>query len=159
MTEDDIDVRSSFRLEYIEQATKLAKLGATDNELADFFDVAVRVLHRWKVRYPEFFEALKVGKGDADARVVRSLYQRAVGYTIETEKVFCNTKGDVTRVPTVEHIQPSDTAAIFWLKNRDRDNWRDKQEHEHTGKDGAAIQAEVTVKAVLAAMDKVADEC
>jgi hypothetical protein len=38
-----------------------------------------------------------------------------------------------------EHVPPDVTAQIFWLKNRRRDEWRDKQEHEHTGKDGAAL--------------------
>jgi hypothetical protein len=35
----------------------------------------------------------------------------------------------------VEHVPPSDVAAIFWLKNRDPANWRDAWQLEHvTGK-------------------------
>src|SRR3546814_5222390 len=59
----------------------------------------------------------------------------AVGYTFESEKIFCH-DGVVTRAPTVEHVPPSTTAQIFWLKNRRRDLWRDRIDSELTGKDG-----------------------
>ena len=37
--------------------------------------------------------------------------------------------------PYVEHVPPSDVAAIFWLKNRDPAHWRDAWQLEHvTGK-------------------------
>ena len=31
----------------------------------------------------------------------------------------------------IEHIPPDTTAAIFWLKNRDPQHWRDSQQLEH----------------------------
>jgi hypothetical protein len=34
--------------------------------------------------------------------------------------------------PYVEHVPPDTTAAIFWLKNRDPQHWRDVQNLEHT---------------------------
>ena len=39
----------------------------------------------------------------------------------------------VTKVQTIKHYPPSETAMIFWLKNRDPENWRDRQEVEHSG--------------------------
>ena len=48
---------------------------------------------------------------EADARVKRSLYSRAVGYSFNSEKIFCNKDGEVTRVPIVEHVPPDVTAA------------------------------------------------
>lgn len=121
---------SDFREEFIEQGRKLAQLGATDREIAAFFEVAESTLYLWKHTHPEFSEALKVGKDAADNRVVQSLYRKAVGYTFDSEKIF-QFEGQVIRAPTVEHVPPSDTAAIFWLKNRRKDKWRDKQEVEH----------------------------
>jgi hypothetical protein len=56
-----------------------------------------------------------------DARVEQSLYQRAVGYSFKSEKVFCNKDGEVTRVPIVEHVPPDVTAQIFWLKRACQD--------------------------------------
>jgi hypothetical protein len=60
---------------------------------------------------------------------------RAVGYSFNSEKIFCNKDGEVTRVPIVEHVPPDVTAQIFWLKNRDPAHWRDAWQLEHvTGK-------------------------
>ena len=78
---------------------------------------------------------LCIGKAEADDRVERSLYSRAVGYSFNSEKIFCNKDGEVTRVPIVEHVPPDVTAQIFWLKNRDPARWRDAWQLEHvTGK-------------------------
>jgi hypothetical protein len=69
---------------------------------------------------------------ESDARVERSLYNRAVGYSFNSEKIFCNKDGEVTRVPIVEHVPPDVTAQIFWLKNRDPARWRDAWQVEHS---------------------------
>ena len=37
-------------------------------------------------------------------------------------------------VPYTEHYPPDTTACIFWLKNRQKAAWRDRQEVEHSGK-------------------------
>ena len=34
------------------------------------------------------------------------------------------------RVPYVEHVPPDTTACIFWLKNRRREDWRDRVDIE-----------------------------
>jgi hypothetical protein len=67
-----------------------------------------------------------VGKKEADQRVERSLYQKAVGYSYDAVKIFmpAGAKKPVI-VPYVEHVPPSDVAGIFWLKNRDPAHWRD----------------------------------
>lgn len=123
---------TSFRKEFVEQARKLATLGATDREAAEFFKVAESTLYLWKHTQPAFSEALKVGKETADARVEQSLYRKATGYSFDGEKVF-QYEGEVIRAPIVEHVPPSDTAIIFWLKNRKPGEWRDKRDVEHSG--------------------------
>jgi hypothetical protein len=71
----------------------------------------------------------------SDNRVERSLYNRAVGYSFQAEKIFCNKDGIVTHVPYIEHVPPDVTAQIFWLKNRDPAHWRNAWQLEHvTGK-------------------------
>lgn len=119
---------SSFKAEYVEQAEKLCKLGATDVELADFFEVSVATLYRWKNEFPEFCDALKSGKEVADERVERSLYHRATGYTFDSVH-FSSFQGQVTATPYREHVPPDTTAMIFWLKNRRSAEWRDRTEH------------------------------
>lgn len=125
---------SLFKPEYIEQAAKLCLLGATDIEIARFFGICVDTLNNWKIKYPDFVASIKTAKGEADERVERSLYQKATGYTFESEKIF-QYDGRVVRAKTIEHVPPSDTAMIFWLKNRRPEQWRDIQKHE-VGKPG-----------------------
>ena len=117
---------SKFKAEFVSQAVKLAALGATDRETADFFGVNEATLYRWKHTQPEFCEALKVGKDTADARVEASLYRKAVGYAHDAVKIAVNAQGEVTQVPFTEHYAPDTTACIFWLKNRRPAEWRDK---------------------------------
>lgn len=134
---------SKFKEEYIEQARKLCELGLTDEELARYFEVHVATIYRWQATIPAFCEALKVGKAPADDRVERSLYHKACGYTFDSEKVF-NHQGEIVRAKTVEHVPPDTTAAIFWLKNRRKDEWRDR--HEHSGPGGGPIEHNVGVQ-------------
>jgi len=132
---------TSYRQEFAGQAEKLAALGATDIEVADFFEVDVRTVYRWKHDHEEFCQALNVGKTKADERVVNSLYQKAIGYEQEAVKIFM--PGGATEpvyAPYREKIAPDTTAAIFWLKNRQPEQWRDKQEVNHSG------SVEVTTK-------------
>ncbi len=119
--------KSTFRPEYIETARKLAALGAVNREIAAVIGVSERTLHRWKLEHPEFAVELRLGKEAADRRVEQSLYHRAIGYTYDTVKIgFYDGKPVVAEY--VEHVPPDTTAAIFWLKNRKPEEWRDKRE-------------------------------
>lgn len=124
---------AAWQPEFIEIARRLAQLGATDWEAAQFFGIRMQTLYRWQHSYPGFSEALKVGKELADDRVERSLYRRALGYHHDAVKIFNNKDTGTTVVPFVEHVPPDVTACIFWLKNRRREIWRDKIDHEHKG--------------------------
>jgi hypothetical protein len=118
---------SKYQPEVAEQAYKLCMLGATDKEMADFFGVAESTLNLWKKEHKEFSESLKRGKVLADANVANRLYQRAMGYEHPEDKIF-NDNGEPLIKPTVKHYPPDSVAAIFWLKNRRKDQWRDKQD-------------------------------
>lgn len=125
---------TSYKNEYAKQATSLAALGATDMEIADFFEVEVRTIYRWKHDHPDFCQALKAGKEASDERVERSLYQKAIGYEQDEVKIFMPAGADKpVYAPYRAKIAPDTTAAIFWLKNRRSQEWREKQEMEHTG--------------------------
>ena len=114
-----------FKQSYVEQARKLAQLGATDREIASFFEVTEQTINNWKLSHPEFFESLKVGKEMADERVVQSLYRRALGYSYDAVKIFMPAgKDEPVYAPYVEHNPPDTSAMIFWLKNRRSSEWR-----------------------------------
>jgi hypothetical protein len=58
------------------------------------------------------------------ARVERSLYERANGYSYDAVKIFmpAGAKKPVY-APCVEHMPPDVTACIFWMKNRMPGRW------------------------------------
>lgn len=125
-------MKSIYKPEYAEQARKLCLLGATDKELANFFCVAESTINKWKTDYPEFSESIKSGKDIADGDVADRLYRRAMGYSHKAVKIF-NDQGAPLEVEYTEHYPPDTTACIFWLKNRQKGKWRDKQEVEQSG--------------------------
>ena len=119
---------TEYKEEYNEQAYKLCLLGAIDKDLADFFDVGESTINNWKLRYPEFVESIKRGKQIADANVADKLYQRATGYE-HPELITVSFQGAITdEKEVIKHYAPDPLAAIFWLKNRQPDKWRDKRE-------------------------------
>lgn len=134
---------SKYKEEFTEQARKLCLLGATDAELAEFFDVSEATLNTWKKEHPDFLESLKDGKLLADATIADSLYQRAKGYSHKAVKIMV-VAGVVEQVEYIEHYPPDPTSMIFWLKNRQPKRWRDKQQ------DGDAPQSAADVLRELA---------
>jgi hypothetical protein len=141
---------TAYRAEYATQAGKLCKLGATDADLAAFFEVSLRTIANWKSQHEEFLHALKLGKEEADARVERSLFHKAVGYEQEAVKIFMPAgAAEPVYAPYTERVAPDTTAAIFWLKNRRPDLWRDRSQIEHTGKDGGPIETVELTEAEL----------
>lgn len=117
---------------YPKQAYKLCLLGATDIELANFFEVCEDTINEWKRVYSEFSVSIKKGKDQADSEVAHKLFKRATGYAHEDVdiKMF---EGQIIQTKLTKHYAPDTTAAIFWLKNRQPKTWRDKQEVEHSG--------------------------
>lgn len=117
-----------------DQARKLALLGLTDEEMAEFFGVSVRTFHRWKQDFPAFCHSLNEGKVVADANVAESLYKRATGEIVLVEKAYRNKQtGDVEVVKLSSYIPGDPGAAKLWLTNRRRKDWVDKVTTEHAG--------------------------
>ncbi len=118
---------TKFTDEVTENAFALADAGKTDVEIADILGISVATVYRWKIAHPEFCEALKAGKAVADSRVTVSLYQRACGYS-HPDVHISNFQGEITVTPIIKYFPPDTTACIFWLKNRQPEEWRDKVE-------------------------------
>jgi len=132
-----------------ERAYRLCLLGLIDTELAIAFDVDVSTIDNWKKVHPEFSKSLKKGKKDADAKVAVSLFQRANGYShpsehITTRKVVNDgtEEIEIIKTPIMKYYAPDTTACIFWLKNRQKELWRDVNRSEITGADGAPLVLE-----------------
>jgi len=118
-----------YQPEYAEQAAELCRLGATDEELAEHFEVCVRTIYRWRNAHEAFAKAVICGKEHADTRVERSLYSRAVGCSVDRVKIFKHA-GDPD--PVYAHykhqLAPDPNAALQWLRVRQPKKWRAREE-------------------------------
>jgi transposase-like protein len=103
--------------------------GFTDEEVATVVGVHRTTLFNWRDRHPEFFAAVKEAKDQADEKVERCLYERATGYVLKEVTKVKNALGNVVKETiTMKEIPPDVTAQIYWLKNRQKDRWKDKWE-------------------------------
>lgn len=117
--------KSGYDKVNLEHIKFLVEKACTDFEICQFLKISRETFYAWQREHPEFSDALKNWKKNADERVERSLFERAMGYSHPSEEVFC-AFGKVTRVNTIKHYPPSEVACIFWLKNRRPDLYRDK---------------------------------
>jgi hypothetical protein len=130
---------TKYKPEYAKQAAKLCEMGATDKELADFFEVSESTLNLWKLRHERFSESLKLGKEPANEKVKRSLYHRAVGYSHPEDDIRV-VSGEIVITPTTKHYPPDTTACIFFLKNRLPEEFRANPEESPQEASGKVIE-------------------
>jgi hypothetical protein len=99
--------------------------GASIASFAAEIDVARSTINQWAEDYPEFSEALKVGKAKC-----------AAWWEERLRKIALDGGGPGAA-----------TAVIFGLKNMASDDWRDKQEYEHSNPDGSLAPKVIIIEA------------
>lgn len=122
--------------------------GLSQQQIASNLGINVDTLIEYKKKYSDFSEALKKGKEIVDIEVENALHKKALGYNVPVRKAFkvkeviYNDNGK--KIRETEHLEyadeeihvPADTTAqIFWLKNRKKNQWRDKVEYETNNDD------------------------
>lgn len=124
-----------------EQAYHITRVGGTLQDVAIALKTSQSRLALWMNRFPEFRKAIEAGRVSRDELVETALFARARGYEHKAEKIFCNANnGAVTKVEYVERYPPDAASAIFWLKNRRPEDWKDVSQKEITGADGGPIE-------------------
>lgn len=123
----------------------LARQGLTVEEIAKELDVAKKTLYNWMDEDEELLHALNEGRALADSKVEDALFRRAIGGMVkETKKVIISGEHgeqNTSRIEITEReVMPDSTACIFWLKNRNPKDWRDKRDMEITESDDAKIK-------------------
>ena len=108
-----------------------ARDGLTDEQIAKNIGISRASLHEWKKKEVGIFDALKKGKEVIDFEVENALLKRALGYEYE-EETYEN--GILTK-KVKKQVPPDTTAQIFWLKNRKKEQWREKVEVVKTDED------------------------
>lgn len=143
--------KSKYNSEILERVKCFARDGYTEEEMCQRLRVGHSSFNTWKKKYPEFLEALKENKEIVDNRVINSLLKRAEGFEyeeVETKEITFKMGGE--GIPAVETKRtrklcvPDVTAQIFWLKNRQKDDWREKRETEISGRNGGPIELKNT---------------
>jgi transposase len=90
---------SKYKSEFAQIAEKLcAKCGLTDAQLADWFEVSLRTINDWKLRYPEFAQALRAGKAD---------FLRFLDQMDEEQKLLKAEQARLIERQQIEPVQPS----------------------------------------------------
>jgi hypothetical protein len=123
---------------YQKKVYRLALLGATQQQIADFFEVPKVTLEYWLKKYPDFYQAWKNGQLEADGKVAMALYQRALGYKHKDVVVLTNrvteyddngkpirSYNEPLLVPVTKCYPPDGYACDKWLKARHRELWGD----------------------------------
>ena len=107
--------------------------GLTDEQIAKNIGVRRETIYDWAKRFPDFSNAIKTGREQADLQVENALFKRAVGYFYDEVKEEYETKRGSDgserehlkkRTVTRKEVVPEVTAQIFWLKNRASNRWR-----------------------------------
>ncbi len=97
--------RITFTEQDYENITKWSGLGLSEKQIADNLGVSLSSIARNKRNNDKFDTALKKGKAKALETITNALFEKA---------------------------QSKDTTSmIFWLKNRDPDNWNDQVQVNH----------------------------
>jgi len=125
---------SQYKDHYPELAYKYCRNhGFTNVELAELFKICTATLWSWQQKHPEFLSAIKKGKEKYDSEVVeRGLRRRAVGYqyyedTYQTSRTTDPETGQgklILKKRILKSMAPDPTSMIFWLKNRQPQEWR-----------------------------------
>jgi hypothetical protein len=106
--------------------------GMTNDEAAEYMEIARSTLHEWRKKYKAFSDAIDRGKNAVDDKVESKLLQKAMGYEEDAVKIFQHL-GEPVIVDYIKKYQPDLGAIKMWLNNRRPDKWSEKYEHTHKG--------------------------
>lgn len=116
--------------EIAQKITELVKEGYPVYQICDILNISRNTVKNWQKDDLDFLIAFKKAKMIADEMVELSLFKRATGYSLPETKVF-NHEGEIIE-HTIEKHYPADTqAAMFWLRNRRPDVWKEKVESDN----------------------------
>lgn len=132
LLEPEKPTRFRFEPHHVELACQAFRSGADEALAAHVIGCSLRSLEDLIACDAVVYDRFREAKRQADSVVVASLYKRAIG-TVQ--------KDPETGKKTI--VVPGDLGAqIFWLKNRQSDEWRDRHEFTMAAKSAAERVAE-----------------
>lgn len=115
---------TKYQAKYCKQAVEYMSEGYSAKAFAGSIGVSLATVYTWRDEHPEFLEALKTGQaGAADwwEKTLRQVARSGIG---------------------------SAPAAIFGVKNRSQEEWKDKHEVDHTSA-GEPLKGITITRAVI----------
>lgn len=141
-----------------------ARKGLSDEQIAKNIGISRSTLNEWKKKYPVISDTLKKSKEIADTEVENALFKKCIGHIVKLKKTFKVKKIEFNeagrKIKEEEHLEngedevyiPPDTKAIiFWLTNRVKDDWKERQitqETEEQEEGGVIMLAPADVEGV-----------
>ena len=119
--------KEKFNQKLKEAFVRLAKEGKTLEQIAEIVGVTSRTLTNWMGRHQDLFLAVREARQVADELVEAALFNRATGYSHPETKAFCY-EGCIVTEDFTKHYPPDTQAAMFWLRNRQPERWKEKTE-------------------------------
>lgn len=130
-----------------------ARNGLTEEQIAKNCGIKRQTLYEWKRKYHDINDIIKKNKEIVDYEVENALLKKCFGYNAKIKKNFkvkkiqygengrkiSETEELVEKEDEV-HVPADTTAQIFWLKNRNPTNWREKpQSQDDDNAEGVTI--------------------
>ncbi len=116
-----------------------SRTGVYEKDMAERLGVARQTFVEYKQLFPDLADALKE-RDVADRNVVNAIYKSALGYNYtETTRELKPVRDDngkiigsamVVTKEVKKHVPPQYVAGFFWAKNRLKQDWQDKVEHD-----------------------------
>ena len=132
--------RSWFQQYGPEFVRRAAEMSDNDEEIAQRCGICAAEFRSWRKKYPEFEEAVRLGKSESDFYVIQALHKRAVGFNVGVQKTYklkriefdpetgkkLREYEELATGVDEDYIEPDLRAEIFWLKNRLPERWSER---------------------------------
>ena len=124
---------TKYKEEYVYQVEQACKNGFTTKQVAELFSVSASAIYSWRNTYPEFKKAMDAGRDVYNLATAETCLQKRLGgyfyNEITSRMVGVGADAKMQEVKVVKRHVPPDTNALkFFLKNRNKERWPDKQD-------------------------------
>ena len=115
-------------------ARALARQGMIEDEIAVALNIGRATISRWKLKHPEFRDAMRQGKDpinrEVEGELLTNCRTRQVVKTIEETRPDPNDPKKTIKIKRIESHEEAGkvTAQKFFLINREPRNWRNQQD-------------------------------
>jgi len=124
-----------FSKEIIEKICIHLKAGATITSACEAVGISRAIFYKWMDKKVDVFDTIKKTMAIPDKKVENVLFKTATGTFRYTEKHYeqiRDAKGKTTGMQLIKTIRkralPNVTAQIFYLKNRNPEEWKDRHD-------------------------------